>query len=96
MRIFAIVLAIIFIIPFSLCEAQKTSVEKAYSLYHNGEKEAAVQMMEDHIKNNPDPEAFYFLGYAYYEMKKMDKAAKYFNEAFIKSPFYSPIPKKEE
>ena len=31
----------------------------------------------------------------YYEMKNMDKAAKYFNEAFIRSPFYSPMSKEK-
>ena len=80
---------------FSLCWAQDASVEKAYNLYYKGQKQEAIEMMKEYVKENPDPDAFYFIGYAYYEMGQMDKAAKYFNEAFVRSPFYSPIPEEE-
>ncbi len=96
MRIIVLVLVIVSIFSFSLCWAQDSSVEKAYSLYHQGKKTAAINMMEERIKETPDSEAYYFLGYAYYEKKDMKKAAYYFNEAFIKSPFYSPIPKEKK
>ncbi len=95
MRVIALILTILSLMSFSLCWAQEASLEKAYSLYYKGKKEAAISMMEEYVNKNPEPEAFYFLGYAYYEMKKMDKAAKYFNEAFVRSPFYSPMSKEK-
>jgi len=96
MKVIALVLVIVSIMSFSLCWAQDASVEKAYALYYKGQKQEAIKMMEDYIKENPDPEAYYFLGYAYYEMKQMEKSAQYFNEAFRKSPFYSPVQKEKE
>ncbi len=95
MRVIAFILVILLISTISLCWAQEASLEKAYSLYYKGEKESAIRMMEEYVSENPEPAAFYFLGYAYYEMKKMDIAAKYFNEAFVRSPFYSPLSKEK-
>jgi TolA-binding protein len=96
LRLIVLVLVMLSIISFSVCWAQETSLEEAYSLYYKGKKEAAIRMMEAYVNENPDPGAFYFLGYAYYEMEKMDKAAKYFNKAFIRSPFYSPMEKEKD
>jgi len=96
MRIIAILLMTVSLMSFSLCWAGETPVEKAYSLYYKGQKDAAISMMKEYVKENPDPKAFYFLGYAYYEMEKMDEAAKYFNEAFVRSPFYTPMPAEKK
>lgn len=71
--------------------SNETSVEKAYFLYYQGEKDAAINMMEDYIRDNPDPKAYYFLGYAYYEQKDMDRAREFFNEAYRLKSFYSPV-----
>ena len=96
MRIITILLMTVSLMSFSLCWAGENPVEKAYSLYYKGDKEAAISMMKEYVEENPDPNAFYFLGYAYYEMEKTKEAAKYFNEAFIRSPFYTPMPEEKE
>jgi tetratricopeptide (TPR) repeat protein len=64
-------------------------------VYYKGEKEAAIKMMEEYVQDNPDPRVYYFLGYAYYEMEEMDKANKYFTEAYRLKDFYSPVPPEE-
>ena len=99
MRVIALVLVLVSLMSFSLCwaqDAQNASVQKAYNLYYKGQKQQAIDMMKEYVKEHPDAEAFYFLGYAYYEMDRQEEAAKYFNEAFVRSPFYSPIPEEEK
>lgn len=91
MRVIALVLTIISFMSFSMCWAEDTSLKKAYSLYYKGEKKAAISLMKDYVSDHPDPAAFYFLGYAYYEMQDMETASKYFNESFVRRPFYSPM-----
>ncbi len=91
MRIITIALAIMFVMSFSICWAEEGSLDKAYSLYYKGDKDAAIEMMEEYIETNPEPSAYYFLGYAYYEMQDMQKASEYFNKAYVKKPFYSPM-----
>jgi tetratricopeptide (TPR) repeat protein len=81
---------------FSLSLAQEDALKEAYSLYYKGQKETAIKIMEEYVVENPDPAVFYFLGYAYYEMEQMDRAAQYFNRAFVRSPFYSPMSEEEE
>ncbi len=84
---------LILLMSFSLCLAQEASLEEAYSLYYKGEKEKAIAIMEDYVDGNPDPGVFYFLGYAYYEMKQMDKSRENFTKAYKSKDFFSPIKK---
>jgi tetratricopeptide (TPR) repeat protein len=96
MKIIAVITAILVMMSFSLSLAQEDALKKAYSLYYKGQKETAIKIMEEYVVENPDPAVFYFLGYAYYEMEQMDRAAQYFNRAFVRSPFYSPMSEEEE
>ncbi|KPK03021.1 MAG: hypothetical protein AMK71_00255 [Nitrospira bacterium SG8_35_4] len=89
------VVAVLCLVSFSLCLANESSLEQAYSLYYKGEKEAAIGMIEDYVKETPDVKALYFLGYAYYEMQNMEKAREYFDEAFRLKSFYSPMESKD-
>lgn len=93
MRIIALVI-LLFLMSFSLCMADNTPLQGAYSLYYQGKINAAIKIMEDYVKDYPDPRALYFLGYAYYELKRMDTAIKYFNEAYLIDPDFSPVAKK--
>ncbi|MEN8261884.1 MAG: tetratricopeptide repeat protein [Nitrospirota bacterium] len=88
--------ALFLLVSFSLCLAQEVSLEEAYSLYYKGEKDKAIELMEDHVKDNPDPGILYFLGYAYYEMKQMDKAREYFTKAYKHKDFFSPMSKETD
>ncbi len=95
MRVIALALAMVLLASVSVCFANDVTLKKAYDLYYQGDKDMAIQMMEDYVRATPDPGVFYFLGYAYYEMQQMDKANEYFSEAFRLKDFYSPMPAPE-
>ena len=96
MRIVIMVAMILSLMLPSLCIAQDSTFKEAYSLYYKGEKLEAINMMEEYAESNPGPEVFYFLGYAYYELEQFKKSAQYFNDAFSRKPFYSPMAEDEE
>jgi tetratricopeptide (TPR) repeat protein len=96
MKCTVFVVAVFCLISFSVCLANESPLEKAYTLYYKGEKEAAINMIEDYVKETPDVKALYFLGYAYYEMQDMEKARKYFDEAYRLKSFYSPMEPKDD
>lgn len=83
--VFALVLAL-----FSVSPAQDLS--EAYSLYYQGKMEESIKIMEDYVAEHPDPRVLYFIGYAYYEMKNMELARRYFDEAYLIDPDFTPIP----
>ena len=91
-----IILLVIFmvLISFSLCMANEESLQQAYSYYFQGNMEKAIEIMEEHVKEDPDPRIIYFIGYAYYEMKDMESARRYFEEAYLIDPDFTPIPMK--
>ena len=95
MKFIVSVVAVLCLVSFSLCLANESSLEQAYSLYYKGEKEAAISMIEDYVRETPDVKALYFLGYAYYEMQNMERAREYFDEAFRLKSFYSPMESKD-
>jgi len=95
MKFIVIVVAVLCFLSFSLCVANESPLEQAYSLYYKGEKETAISMIEDYVKETPDVKALYFLGYAYYEMQNMERAREYFDEAFRLKSFYSPMESKD-
>jgi TolA-binding protein len=90
MRILVLAIVLTFI-SFSLCMADNGPVQKAYALYYQGKTQAAIQLMQDHLAEQPDPKALYFLGYVYYEQKDMKTALKYFEEAYLIDPDVSPM-----
>jgi len=91
MKYIVLIAAVICLVSFSVCLANESPLEKAYSLYYKGDKETAISMVEDYVRVTPDVKALYFLGYAYYEMKNMEKAREYFDEAYRLKSFYSPM-----
>lgn len=95
MKIMIAALIILSLLSVSFCWANEAALKEAYTLYYKGEKDAAIEMMETYVNENPDPGVLYFLGYAYYEKKEMDRAREYFSKAFSLKDFYSPIPPKE-
>ncbi|MBI5408379.1 MAG: tetratricopeptide repeat protein [Nitrospirae bacterium] len=95
MRIVAAALVIL-LLSVSLVWAQKTPMEKAHALYFQGRMEEAIGIMKEEAGGKPDPQTYYFIGYAYYKMKKMDLAKEYFDKAYQLEPFYAPITPKEK
>ncbi len=91
MKFIAAAVLIFSFLTVSLCLAETTPVEKAYSLYYKGQTDKAIELIQDYVKDNQDASAYYFLGYAYYEKKQMNKATEYFSKSFKLRSFYSPM-----
>ncbi len=94
MRIIAFIILLLFM-SVPLCMANDASLNRAYSLYFQGKMEEAIKIMEDQVKDNPDAKVLYFIGYAYYELNQMDTAMKYFRQAYLVDPDFTPIEKKK-
>ena len=90
MKIICVLTLLLLFVSVSVCTANDSPVKKAYSLYYQGKKQAAIQLMKDYVKGYPDPKAFYFLGYAFYEQNDMRTAFKYFQDAYLINPDVSP------
>jgi len=95
MKIITFVIAAFLLISLSFIPVHAETLEQAYSLYYKGEKAEAISIIESYVKDNPEPQAYYFLGYAYYEMQEMDKSREYFTKAYKMKSFFSPIPEKK-
>lgn len=91
MRVLFLVLTLAVLAVLSPAIAEDGGIKKAYDLYYSGEKEAAITMMEEYVRDNPDPGVLYFLGYAYYEKQDMEKAREYFTKSYSMKDFYSPM-----
>ena len=92
MKIITLVITAVLLISLSFIPVLAETLEQAYSLFYKGERAEAISLIEDYVKGNPAPQAYYFLGYAYYEMQEMDKSREYFTKAYKMKSFYSPIP----
>jgi len=92
MKIITFVITAFLFISLSFIPVHAETLEQAYSLFYKGDKAEAISMIEDYVKDNPEPQAFYFLGYAYYEMQEMDKSRESFTKAYKMKSFFSPIP----
>lgn len=89
MRILIFVLAIIvFMSTFAF--ADEVSYEKAFLSYKKGDYKTAISLLKEYVDKKPDPYAYYLLGYASYKLKKHAESVKYFNEAYVIDPNFSP------
>lgn len=54
----------------------------ASAMYESGDLKGLIEYCHEHIKNKPkEAYAYWFLGKAHFQMKKLDKAEEYFNKA---------------
>jgi tetratricopeptide (TPR) repeat protein len=73
--------------------ANDVPLDKAYSYYFQGNMTEAIKIMKEYVKDHPDARVLYFIGYAYYEMKDMESAKHYFEEAYLIDPDFTPLPR---
>jgi tetratricopeptide (TPR) repeat protein len=85
-----VILIFLLFVSFSLCWAVEESLQEAYSLYNQGKMEEAIKIMEEYTDKHTDSRVLYFLGYAYYKMRKFDMARKYFEEVYQIDPKFVP------
>jgi len=93
-KVIPLLVIMIFLFPLYV-KANDSPLSQAYLLYYKGKVIEAIEMMEDYVTEHPDPGAYYFLGYAYYELKDLEKAREYFDEAYRLKAFYSPTSKEK-
>lgn len=84
----AAVLALFLVLP-SLAQ---TGYEPAIAQYVRGNYSAAVDILKEYVENTPEPDAYYLLGYALYNLGKHEEANEYFKATFLIEPEFSPQP----
>jgi tetratricopeptide (TPR) repeat protein len=83
--------------------AQDEVYAKGIRAYFKKDYAAAVKYLKEYVVKKPEAKAYYFLGYAQYELKRRTgspagrkdfwadtEAAKYFREAYLIDPEFSP------
>ena len=83
--------------------AQDDAYAKGLRAYFKKDYAAAVQYLKEYVAQKPEAKAYYFLGYAQYELKRGTgnprgrrdfwadtESAKYFREAYLIDPEFSP------
>lgn len=58
--------------------------------YNTRNYETAVKHFQKYVGNNPDPTAYYLIGYSMYKLGKFSEADEYFKEAYLIDPGFSP------
>lgn len=100
------VLAFLIVVIFSLSSvfAREDLFEKGRRAYLKKDFRNAVKYLNEYVASNPDPYAYYLLGYANYELKRKGPAKgrkdfwgdtrtrEYFKEAYLIDPSVSPGP----
>lgn len=87
------ILVIIFIAASAF--AQENPYNKALDAYAKKDFKTVVKYLTDYVEKKPHPYAYYLLGYANYKLKNHAEAMKYFNEAYVIDPTFSPPPFKK-
>lgn len=64
--------------------------DKALYYYKKGNFKKAEKLLRQYTSKRPEPSAYYLLGYALYELKRFDEAERFFQEAYLIDPDYSP------
>lgn len=93
MRIFILGLTALFLMS-SLGFADTGVFEDALSFYKKGDFKSAAKYLKEYVEKNPDPNAYYLLGYASYKLKNYSESIRYFKEAYTLDPNLSSAPVK--
>jgi len=98
-----VVSLIIMVFSVSAVSAQDDAYAKGVRAYFKKDYAAAVNYLKEYVAKKPEAKAYYFLGYAQYELKRRTgsprgrkdfwadtDSAKYFREAYLIDPEFSP------
>lgn len=69
--------------------AENSEYSKALKYYNSKKYKEAVEVLEEHVKKNPNAVDYYLLGYALYKLKRFEEANEYFKEAYLLDPEFS-------
>lgn len=78
------------ILANSVYAAKDHEYTEALKYYNSKKYQKAAELFKLYIRTNPDPAAYYRLGYSLYKIGKHDEAKEYFREAYLISPTFSP------
>lgn len=73
----------------SAAYAYDQTYEKAIKHFKGREYRHAIPFLESYVLKNPDPAAYYMLGYAYYELRNFELSRDYFEQAYLIDPGFS-------
>jgi hypothetical protein len=82
---------ILFVSANAFTEVDDT-YQKGLKYFYSGNYEEAARHLTDYVKKNPKASVYYKIGYALYELGRHDEAHKYFEQAYLVEPEFSPIP----
>ena len=72
--------------------AAESHFQKGLQYYFQKQYPAAIQEFGETVEINPDDvRGYYFLGYSYYQLQKMEKAQEAFDQAYQLNSQYTPI-----
>lgn len=96
-KITAILFIITIIIVFSSAPEifsadSGTEYQKALQYYNSRKYKEAVRLFKEYAKKKPDATVYYRIGYALYQLREFDEANRYFKEAYLIDPLFSPGP----
>jgi phospholipid-binding lipoprotein MlaA len=88
-------LGIVFFVLFAAAASaavpeEANDFQSGVQYYNNKNYKAAVNQFREYVGNNPDPSAYYLIGYSMYKLGKLGEADEYFNEAYLIDPGFSP------
>jgi len=96
-RVLYMIVMIVMIISLSLMMAPGVlnaqpngTYDHALSQYKAGNFKEAVKELRDYLQKRPEPSAYYLMGYALYELGRYEEAMKYFDEAYLVDPEFTP------
>ncbi|MEW6108279.1 MAG: tetratricopeptide repeat protein [Nitrospirota bacterium] len=81
---------VLFVLTVSTFANTDPEYDKALKYYYSGKYKEAVTLLKEYVKKHPEPEAYYRIGYALYELGRYDEANEYFKEAYLIDPMFSP------
>jgi len=64
--------------------------DQAVELYGKGDYEEVVSILKDYVEKKPEPAAYWLIGYSLYKLKRFDEADRYFRDAYLIDPEFSP------
>jgi TolA-binding protein len=87
------IVAVFLMVSFAV--AQDNLYDKGVHAYLKKDFGASVKFLREYVQKEPDPYAYYLLGYASYEMRKYPDSREYFRQAYFLDPAISAASVKE-
>lgn len=90
MRKIIVLLIIISLMVIYVSEVSPANLDEALKFYQKGDFKRCVRCLEDYVKTQPDPQAYYLLGYAHYKLRNYNDSVRYFKETYLIDPEFTP------